>query len=465
VSKLVNRTWLVLGWVGAQALFGCSSSNSSSESSPNTAAGSSAAAGAGGSSGSHANTAGSGSADECAVVVKDEDCDKTKRPFVFVHGTYGSASNIGNVALLFGSNGYCQDRFVAVDYNSLGGNPLDQLDALIDDIRQKTGADQVELAGHSQGTGHCVDYLGDAAHAAKVAHYINYSGEGMVPNDVKTLSVSSDNDLGGMPHHAPNAEKMVTLTDIDHFGVAASTQSFVETWKYLYGSDPKYTEVQCGADPVTMVSVSEDFADNGPDAMGKIEVYEIGDKPRENGDPVMTLNADENGHLPTAMLKRLVNYEFKGFDSQGNLLGRLYYGGFKRSNMLVRFLRPSQISAVVDATSGMVVTGADHSALVMQYLAGAFRHDLKDTLLVNGSDVLTDDNAGRTTSTVGLFMSDQNMNKQSDLGSAFSAPFLVGTDVYVDATSAAWIEFNFNGHTLHIPNWPSTDGLLSVTFQ
>ena len=39
--------------------------------------------------------------------------------------------NIANVAMLFGSNGYCQDRFVAVEYNSLGEDPLAQLDALI----------------------------------------------------------------------------------------------------------------------------------------------------------------------------------------------------------------------------------------------------------------------------------------------------------------------------------------------
>jgi hypothetical protein len=29
--------------------------------------------------------------------------------------------------MLFGSNGYCQDRFVAVEYNSLGGSPDQQL--------------------------------------------------------------------------------------------------------------------------------------------------------------------------------------------------------------------------------------------------------------------------------------------------------------------------------------------------
>src|SRR5262249_23216878 len=128
----------------------------------------------------------------CPVVVKDEDCDKTQRPFVFVHGTYGSGDNFAHVAALLGSNGFCQDRIIAVEYNSLGDKPGENgsIDGAIDAILQQTGATQVDLAGHSQGTAHCKVYLGDPAHAAKVAHYINFSGVGAVPNDVETLSLS-----------------------------------------------------------------------------------------------------------------------------------------------------------------------------------------------------------------------------------------------------------------------------------
>ncbi|HKU36986.1 MAG TPA: hypothetical protein VJR89_02530 [Polyangiales bacterium] len=401
---------------------------------------------------------------ECSTEIKDEDCDKSKRPFVFVHGTYGSGDNIANVALLFGSNGYCQDRFVAVEYNSLGGNPLADLDKLIDEVRAKTGADQVELAGHSQGTGHCVSYLKDPAHAAKVAHYVNYSGRSMVPNDVKTLSLSSDNDIGGVPNHAPNAEKTVTLKDIDHFGVAASTEAFVETWKYLYGAEPKYTSVQCGSDTITLEGISETFADNARVADGKLEVYELGDTPR-SGTPLMTLMSDGAGHVGPLQLRRGVAYEFKGIDAQGKVIGRMYFGPFKRSNRLVRFLSPSQNILVVGTTSGRVAIGSGHSALVLRYLGGAFRSDLGNSLKINGVETLTADNAGRATSTVGLFMADQNMNKMSELGAAFSAPFIVGTDVYVDASNPAWIVFDWNGQVTRIPNWPSSDGLLSVAFQ
>jgi pimeloyl-ACP methyl ester carboxylesterase len=462
-------------WLGLSVLLAsCSDSDSKgTEESPTGegGAGGKKSAGAGGSKSSAlgpiataaVESPGSG---DCPIVIKDEDCDHNKRPFVFVHGTYGSGDNIGNVALLFGSNGYCQDRFVAVEYNSLGGSPAAELDKLIDSIREKTGADQVELAGHSQGTGHCVAYLQDPAHAAKVAHYINFSGRGTVPNDVKTLSLSSDNDIGGIPNHAPNAEKTVTLEDIDHFGVAASTESFVEVWKYLYEYEPKFTTVQCGDEKITLEGLSESFADNAPVANGKLEVRKLGETARDDGEPLMTLTSDgTNGHVGPVELDRGVAYEFKGIDASGKVVGRMYFGPFKRSNRLVRFLSPSANPLVVATTTGQVKVGADHSALVLRYLAGAFRHDLGNSLKVNGAEVLTDANAGRSTSTVGLFMSDQNMNKKSDLGAAFSAPFIVGTDVFIPSDTAGWIELDWNGTRMKVPNWPSSDGMLSVVIQ
>jgi pimeloyl-ACP methyl ester carboxylesterase len=405
----------------------------------------------------------------CPVVVADADCDKSQRPFVFVHGTYGSGDNIANVALLFGSNGYCQDRFVAVEYNSLGDSPVSNgtLDALIDKVLKDTGADKVDLAGHSQGTGHCTNYLSDAAHAAKVAHYINLSGGSTVPNNIPTLSISSMNDLNGTPHHAPNAEKTVTLTDEDHFGVAASQKSFVAMWKYLHDDkDPQYTEIQCGEDPITIEGIAETFADNTPVQGGKLELYEVdasGD-PRPSRTPLMTIDGGSDGHVGPIQLERLVQYEFRGIDGQGKVQGHVFFTPFKRSNRLARFLSPSQNPLVASLTTNMVVKGDKFSALVGRYMGGAFRHDLGNSLKFNAAEVLSDDNAGRTQITVGLFMSDQNMNGMSDLGVAFSQPFIVGTDVYVDAGQPAWIDVTWNGQAaMRIPNWPSaSEGLLSL---
>ncbi len=131
------------------------------------------------------------------IIVADADCDTGKAPFVFVHGTYGSMDNIANVAMLFGSNGYCQDRFVAVNYNSLGENPDAELDQLVDRMIAETGHSQVVLAGHSQGTMHAATYMSAPERAQKISHYVNYSGVTEAPSPIRTLAVSSDNDMTG----------------------------------------------------------------------------------------------------------------------------------------------------------------------------------------------------------------------------------------------------------------------------
>lgn len=401
-------------------------------------------------------------AEGCSVIVSDLDCNTKLRPIVFVHGTFGSGDNIAHVAQLFGSNGYCQERFVAVEYNSLGGSPLTKLDALIDEIRAQTGQDKVDLMGHSQGTGHCVDYLQDAARAGKVAHYVNLSGRTAVPNAIPTLSLSSNNDLGGAPIHAPNAEKQVTFTDQDHFGVASSTEAFVEIYKYLIGKEPKFTEIQCGDDEVTIEGIAETFGDNAPIVGGKLEVYELSTQPYERGTPVLTVQSDPQGRSGAFKLKRNTPYEFKALDADGKLVGHVYFAPFKRSNRLVRFLGPSENILVSSLSTDRLVLSPNHTVIVARTLAGAFRQDLGHSLKIDGREVLTPENAGRAANVVGLFMSDQNLSEGSDLGVAFSAPFVMGTDVFMSSKQPKLLDIEWNGQHLSVPNWPSAEGFISL---
>jgi pimeloyl-ACP methyl ester carboxylesterase len=420
----------------------------------------------------------------CPVVVSDADCDKSQRPFVFVHGTFGSGDNFAHVATLLGSNGFCPERIVAIEYNSLGDAPgtNGQLDAAIDKVLAETGFTQVDLAGHSQGTFHCKAYLSDPAHAAKVAHYINFSGEGAVPNDVDTLSLSSQHDLNNMPHHATGTHvKQVTFTEEDHFAVAASTRSFVEVYKYLRNAEPKYTEIQCGDEAVTIEAISETFADNTP-VSGRVEVREVGDTPRAAGTPVATMFPDSSGHFGPFQLTRNVPYEFKGFDAAGKLIGYLYFTPFKRSNRLVRLLTPSGNPAIASSSTDHVVRSPNQVGGVARWAGGAFRQDLGDRMTIDGADVLTDENAGATAlaqpalngGVVGFFMYDANQDGRSDLSPVFTAPFIVGADIFMEATTPRFFEFAFESHddtaatrraTVKVPNWPSSDALIQVFFQ
>lgn len=491
---------VVLAWPCLLVVAACSSNSSDNGSAPGTSVG----------------------AADCSVVVKDSDCDKSQRPFVFIHGTYGSGDNFAHVAALLASNGFCADRIVSVEYDSLGEKPgntctddpplpgCGKVDAAIDKVLAATGADKVDLAGHSQGTMHAGIYLNGtdgtgtadptvaAAHQAKVAHYINFSGSPDV-GDVDTLSLSSEHDLPGPPpppHHATgNHVKAVTFHDEDHFAVAASTRSFVEVYKYLRnGDDPKYTEVQCGDDPVKIEGLSETFADNVP-VGGRIELREIGDTPRSTAAPALTLTPDADGHFGPVEIKRNVAYEMRGFDANGKLVGSQYFTPFKRDNRLVRLLTPASADdgsplmigmqpvgkVIAAASTDHIVRGPDHVAMVVRWAGGAFRQDLGASLTVDGTEVLTDVTAGATAlanqatsgGVVGLFMYDANTNKKTDLGMVASGPFLMFTDVFMDATKPAFIELKFKGGSedvhaagsLRVDNYASSDGTVLAFFQ
>lgn len=463
---------------------------------------------------------------DCPVIVPDCACNKDWRPFVFVHGTYGFGANFAHAAQILGSNGYCQDRIVGVEYNSvnisaiaMGGAGSMNIDPLIDaaiDQVLSTARDshgnpftQVDLAGHSQGTFHCGNYLQDPTHAAKVAHYINFSG---TPNigSVETLSLSSMHDLGGHPNHATGASvctsdigqpKMPdgcnviqhTFVNQDHFAVAASNESAIAVFTYLTGMTPKYDTVQCGDDPITVAGISETFADNTP-VNGKLEIREIGDTPRDTSAPEQTITMSGSDGSFTFQLKRNVAYEFAGYNASGTLQGYQYYTPFKRSNYLVRVLSPafqadgSGLGSTIAAQStDMAARDPNSSTVIALWLGGAFRQDLGASLKVDTekgplTEVLTDGNAGATAlknssltgGVVGLYMGNESMMNTTDLMLVHTAAFQAFIDVYMPAKTPGFINFGFTagsedpnavGQTLKISNWPSDKYLMNVWFQ
>jgi pimeloyl-ACP methyl ester carboxylesterase len=405
---------------------------------------------------------------QCDVVVPDSECDTSKQPIVFIHGTFGSATEVSSPAQLFGSNGYCQDRFVAVEYDSLGGSPLGQLETLVDEVLERTGFDKVVLAGHSQGTRHACEYLG--LHPDKVAHYLNLSG-GCDGAGIPSLSLSSENDLGRSvdgirqpgPVHPPATptQTQVTLEMEDHVAVAGSKNAFIEMWKYLYGEEPEYTTIQCGQDPVVFDGKAVTLGDNVIRANARIDVFEIDrlEHPWERGTPVQTVVADGGGRFRIE-LRRGIRYELRQWDADGTLLGHVYYAPFKRSNYLARLLSESQNPIIRSATSDAIVRGAGHAVMAARYLGGVLRVDWGNSLTIDGAEVLTSDNAGRSTNVTGLFMFDANLNKASDLGRVYNVSFLWGTDVFIDSSTPRWLDVrwrNEEGHTaeLKVPNWDS----------
>jgi triacylglycerol esterase/lipase EstA (alpha/beta hydrolase family) len=117
------------------------------------------------------------------------------RPVVFVHGGAGSGAQFESQAMRFASNGYPTDWVRVLDYNSTDpssfGTIPGRLDALIAALQADTGAAEVDLLGHSLGTGIVQAYLSSPARAANVAHYVNIDGATAAapPGGVETLAL------------------------------------------------------------------------------------------------------------------------------------------------------------------------------------------------------------------------------------------------------------------------------------
>jgi triacylglycerol lipase len=124
------------------------------------------------------------------------------RPVVLVHGTFGNQStNWQTYGPLLKNNGYCVFALtygalpVTYPVNALGGfgsmrTSAEQLRAFVDRVRTTTGAGQVDLLGHSQGTLMPAYYLKFLGGASKVRNYISlaplWHGTEFVPAAVAT---------------------------------------------------------------------------------------------------------------------------------------------------------------------------------------------------------------------------------------------------------------------------------------
>jgi pimeloyl-ACP methyl ester carboxylesterase len=448
----------------------------------------------------------------CEALVNDVDCDKTRRPIVFVHGTVANGDSFAHPALILASNGYCSDRIRAIEYHSLvsadagavdagasdagapdGGDAaaapaftLDRaeayrrasadIDRVIEELRHDTGFDKVDLAGHSQGSGHGSTYAG--MHPDKVAHYIHLAGTQLAenPGGVPTLCLSS---TGDRPVTC-GTTKNVTFDDItlDHSSVASSTEAAVEIYKFLNdGEEPKYTEIQCSA-PITLEGRAQTFAENMVLVGSKVEIYKLGDSPRERGTPEASYTIAADGKFGPFEAERDVSYEFKLVPQPGDTTRRAahaYFPPFKRSDRLLRFNFETK-DPVASATSALVNRGPGFSVVIPRSRQKAFLYD-RDSLKVNGFEIVNkattwNDATNHSTITVAYYLFDKSLthpaygegDHKTTGESIISGSFVNSADVYMSAETPAWITIEFNGNTMKVPNWPSVPDGASVVF-
>lgn len=412
-------------------------------------------------------------------------------PIVFIHGQSGSGAQFQSQALRFASNGYPQSFIRVVEYNSnIPGTPPDlfaRIDAAIAELQALSGRPQVELVGHSRGTGLSRTYLSTPARAARVAHYVNADGGGgtALPGGVPTLALFGGGARAVQPVFAGATN--VTLPLQAHIQTVTSQEAFVEMFRFFTGRAPMSAQIVPQAGPFPVSGRAVLFPENtGAGADTMVMVFEI-----DRATGLRVTNASGSS-VPVAILRVNANGDFGPFQASPNVQyelmlvrpgdtrpHRFFFEPFLRSDNLVR-LNTSLPGAGLD---GMLAPfrSAAASALVItrnKEFSGSRGAALDDVISVNGTSVVNEVNARCCILGVGspaaLFLLDVGPNMVPDrMTNVRTIPvtgaFLSGADLFIPANpgTAITIDIVPRGNvgamrTMRIPNGRSTEQRVTV---
>lgn len=371
-------------------------------------------------------------------------------PILFVHGFMGSGQQFESQALRFASNGYPAERIEAFEHDSLAwpGSQAEVwagIDAKIDDLLARNGADQLVLVGHSQGTGVSQGYLNsDPARAARVAKYVNLDGGagGSIPSTVEGLAVWGEGD----PSRSLPGAHNVQFADQGHTEVVNSPETFAELYRFVTGAEPRFTEVVRQTGTVSVAGRAVQFPQNAGATNATMRVERVDPAtgaPLEGADPVATVELSGDGSFGPLELEAGVSYAF-AISRPGAGVHHVYPQPFVRSTNWFRVLT-SEPGGLAD--SFWEPSAATQNVTVLRNEewwgdqgAGS------DALEVNGQGVLTAANSPRSNRTIGIFLHDAGSDGES--GSVADPPpsglpFLIGVDIVIPAadpaTGTTWI--------------------------
>ena len=403
------------------------------------------------------------------------------RPMIFVHGFSGSGAQWETQGLRFASNGYPVELVDVLEYDSLFGEETreqvyERLDAQIAALKDESGADQVDLLGHSLGTGMMQGYLTSSPErAAEVAHYVNLDGAPAAapPGGVPTLAVWGRGDP---------ARRIVGATNLyfsqkTHTEVVTAEETFEEVFTFFTGKEPRTTEVVPeDRERVTVSGRAVLFPANVGVENATLEVYEINGATgaRVDDRPEATFPLEGDGSWGPLRASPGANYEF-AIVREGEATHHLYFEPFLRSNRLVRLLTSLPDGGIGD----LIETGPGRASLtILRYKEWWGDQGVRsDALEINGVNILNEANSPIDKRAIGVFAFDAGVDGVTDLTtpipSVSGLPFITGVDIVVPAADPASETITVaetargSGHVelINVPNWDSVDHRISIAFN
>jgi triacylglycerol esterase/lipase EstA (alpha/beta hydrolase family) len=415
------------------------------------------------------------------------------KPIIFVHGYAGSAAQFESQAMRFESNGYPANYISAYEYDSAAGlspqfppaSVLTGVDQVVDAVLKDTGANKVDLIGHSLGTRVSQAYLKSSSErAAKIAHYVNIDGQAGadLPGGVPTLALWAER----RPAAFPQAGEIVgatniTLPNVTHVECATCSKAFVEMFKFLTGQAPVTDKIV--AEPSGKIELAgravifpQNIGVQQPDAT--LQIWEVDGKTgyRTGSQPQATYPIGGTGAWGPFDARSSVNYEFCLL--QETFMTHYYFQPFIRSDYLIRLnteIPGKGLSSHADTS--------DRQSNMLIMRNKEFWGDQgadSDVLTVNGSNIVTPEICPLNKLVIAIFVNDNGADGKSDLTAPityfFSAIsfFISGADLYIPAANPpngtiplVLTPRGGGGQTqvINVPNWVSSKDRIFVQFN
>jgi dienelactone hydrolase len=412
-----------------------------------------------------------------ATITATQAAAQTMRPIIFVHGFFGSGTQFQTQAKRFASNGYPATYMEAHDYDSLFLNEtrdqvFQRLDARIARLKAATGADKVELMGHSLGTAMSQQYLNSsAARAANVAHYVNIDGAGAtaLPGGVPTLNITGEGNTSTV-----TGGTQVRLSNQSHVQTTSSVESFRAMYNFFRGSNPATTSVAPQAGAIQLAGRAQGFPSNVGVQNATLNVYEVNPATgqRTSAIPVYTKALSGDGSWGPFNASGTASYEFAVV--RGANAHHYYQSPFRRTDLGIRLLGNEPGTGIDlllerDARHVTMLNYRDKEWWADQLLDS-------DTLTVNGTSILNSSTAPKSKRAIGVFGFDQGRNQQSNVTSVPGLlgllPFISGSDIYIPANANQTVTVTTRQRgtggateTIRFPAFPSNNNVVTVRYQ
>jgi len=394
-------------------------------------------------------------------------------PMIFVHGGAGSGAQFESQAMRFESNGYSHEYIYTLEYDSsFTINTMAQvyakLDALIVRVQEETGAEQVDVLGHSLGTTVMHGYLAFPDRAANVAHYVNIDGRTALapPGGVPTLALWAGR---GAPGRQIVGATNVTIPDVTHVQSATCADSFVEMYKFFTGNDPATKDIV--PEPpgeVRLAGRAVLWPLNIGVPIGTLQIWRVscnaGARLEDAPNAVYPLSGDGSWGPFEANGGKC--YEFN-IVREGQSDHPSYYEPFIRSDYLIRLLT----SGPTGGPSAYMDRSPNHVNLLigrnMEFWGNQGAEN--DVLEVNGTNIISPATHPITKLVNYMFVYDQFADQVSVLGVPIpyfhALTFFTGVDVYVpgaypaNGTTSIELTSRTGGgetQTINVPNLASS---------